>query len=80
MYVLCQAQRCNGRAGLATLWKDREIKLVTVSKTSEGLGIPLLYEAKTWMMRNAERKKIDADKMPQWLWSRVMEKQTNGCH
>ena len=30
MYVLCNAQRCNGRAGLTTIWKDREIKLVTV--------------------------------------------------
>ena len=67
--------------GLTTIWKDRRIKVVTKVKLVNARVFPIvLYGADTWMMRKAERKKVDAFEM--WCWRRVMrvswiERKTN---
>ena len=67
--------------GLTSIWKDREVTMVTKVKLVTVLVFPIVhYGTETWTMRKHERRKIDAFEL--WCWRRVlrvswMERKTN---
>ena len=86
--ALCESEvkrrLCLGRkamTGLTKIWKDKNISLQTKIKLVNALVFPVvLYGCETWVMRKAERRRVDAFEL--WCWRRLLrvswtERRTN---
>jgi hypothetical protein len=66
---------------LEKIMKDQDVKKATKIKVAETVIFPAVtYGSDSWMVRNKERKKIDAFEL--WMWRKILrvpwtEKRTN---